>query len=53
MVSAAEEGMDATTVFVIVIVVVFLGAMIGFQVYIHTGKGNRPEDESKDKRQRP
>ncbi len=33
--------MDATTIFVIVIVALFLAAMVAFQVYIHTGKEER------------
>lgn len=33
-----EALMDGTTIFVIVLVTLFLGSMIGFQVYIHTGK---------------
>ncbi|HVO37708.1 MAG TPA: hypothetical protein VMV03_01655 [Spirochaetia bacterium] len=41
--------MDAATVFVIVIVSLFMGAMIAFQVYIHSGKGDDPGGEKRDR----
>jgi len=44
-----RNNMDAATVFVIVIVSLFMGAMIAFQVYIHSGKGDDPGGEKRDR----
>ena len=43
-----EESMDGATIFVVVIVALFLGAMIGMQVYIHTGKKENEEERRGD-----
>jgi hypothetical protein len=40
-----EESMDASLIFVIVLIALFLGAMIGLQVYIHTGKKGETEEQ--------
>ena len=45
----AEEGMESTTIFVIASVLLFLCVMIGFQIYIHTGKRDQPGADGKDK----
>jgi hypothetical protein len=43
--TGTEGIMDATTIFVLVLVGLFLGAMVGLQVYIHTGKPKDPEED--------
>ena len=44
LILGTEEDMDATTIFVIVIIALFLVAMVAFQVYIHTGKKEETAD---------
>ena len=39
--------MDAATVFVIVIVGIFVGAMTAIQIYIHSGKGDESKGEKR------
>lgn len=41
------QSMDATTVFVIVIVSIFVGGMAAIQIYIHSGKGDESKGEKR------
>lgn len=45
-VSVRGEVMSGPTIFVIVIILIFVGAMAGLQIYIHSGK-----DDSAEKRE--
>ncbi len=41
--SVKGEVMSGTTIFVIVIILIFVGVMAGFQIYIHSGKDDSAE----------